>query len=73
MSRETWDAKIGSQIYMEVDGYYVWAPDAQSGFLDAHYLRCIAARLDQMNAKWDAEVQAGLKAIADRDDTCGCT
>lgn len=48
--------KVLANVYMEVDGYYVYATG--SGFLEAHQLREIADHLDHINAAWDAKVQS---------------
>jgi len=49
------DKKIG-HMYMEVDGYYVFAPRSD-GLWEAPYLREIAAKLDILNEDWHRQVQ----------------
>lgn len=51
--------------YMEVDGYYVfvWNHDRRGGFVEALTLKQIAQILDDLNAKWDAEVQAYFSKV----------
>ena len=45
-------------IAKDVDGYYYWWPLTRTGAWQAYALREIADLLDEMNADWDAEVQA---------------
>lgn len=52
------------EIYMEVDGYYVFEPGRDSnGFWEAYVLRAIADKLDEMNKAWDAEVTEMLSRV----------
>lgn len=48
------------QLCVEVDGYYYYWPTTRGGFVDAHFLRQIADKLDELNKDWDAQVQADL-------------
>lgn len=44
------------ELYMEVDGYYVWDSLGGRGYLEAHVLRNIADKLDELNKDWDIAV-----------------
>lgn len=60
-------AIASGQIYREVDGYYCYT--SSGGSMDALLLRAIADKLDELNADWDAQVQADLrKCDADYSD-----
>ena len=45
------------ELYMEVDGYYVWDNLGRHGFLPSHAMRSIADKLDELNKEWDYIVQ----------------
>lgn len=47
-------------IYMEVDGFYYFDPNAV-GYFTAHQLRWIADELDQMNAPWEKKLDEFFK------------
>lgn len=45
-------------IYMEIDGYYVWLPNPkQSGSLGEYFLFAVAYTLLDLNKKWDRQIQ----------------
>lgn len=52
------------------DGYFHWWPspecNASGGYWSSYVLRCIAEKLESLNAIWDLEVKRGLEA-ANRD------
>lgn len=50
------NVKVG-EVYKEVDGYYVFTP-VRGGYWKSHNMREVADFLDNLNAEWDAEVQA---------------
>lgn len=51
--------KVG-ELYMEVDGYFVYWPSENKGFIEAWFLHAIADKLDEMNAEWDRIVHTEL-------------
>lgn len=51
------NGKLIGEIYMEVDGYYVYVFPSSAGCWEAAVLREIADLLDYLNAPWDAEVR----------------
>lgn len=56
------DKHLG-ELYQEVDGYYVFAPDGQGGW-DSRGMRTIANKLDELNEPYDAEVNAYFEQLA---------
>lgn len=52
-----WNRKIAGHIEMAEDGYQVFWPCTGDGFWEAHYLREIADKLDELNKEWDWVVQ----------------
>jgi len=51
--------KIGlGTLLKSDDGYYYWGPDFKDGTVwEAHVLRAIADKLDELNKEWDDIVQ----------------
>ena len=47
--------KIIEDIYMEVDGFYVWEPK-RPGFFTEGSLLVVVEILKEMNKDWDAEI-----------------
>ena len=45
-------------FYQEIDGYFVWLPIQRGGYLPAEMLLAIGNKLVELNAPWDAQVQA---------------
>lgn len=43
-------------IYQEVDGFYVWWPRPDGGFITSYHLRNIANRLDELNKDWEDKI-----------------
>lgn len=58
-------------LYMEVDGYYVYGPREVRGFNSAEDLRVIAHILDEKNAAWHAQVQKDLAEYGAKEDPEG--
>jgi len=55
-------------MYKEVDGYYVYEyNNSRSGFWEAHALRMIADKLDEMNKDWDEGIKEYFKNLKWRD------
>ena len=55
-------------MYKEVDGYYVYEyNNSRNGFWEAHALRMIADKLDEMNKDWDEEIKEYFKNLKWRD------
>lgn len=50
-------AAVG-EVYVEVDGYWVWAPPVGGGFWESPHLRMVADYLDEANREWHASVVA---------------
>lgn len=66
MDKEVLDRlQLTGQIYREVDGYFVFAPNDRGGFFDAQSLRAIADYLDQLNKDWDAQIQEDMRSLSD--------
>lgn len=55
-----YDGKNVGDFIMECDGYFAWWPALGDGYLEAHFLRAIADRLDSLNQAWDEVVQRDL-------------
>jgi hypothetical protein len=45
------------RIYKEIDGFYVWSPASDSGFLNEHVLTAMAKYLAARNAVWEWQIQ----------------
>ena len=58
--KETVLSSVSNEIYQEVDGFYVYAPAGNKGFLCATSLRIIADELDRLNAPWWAQIERDL-------------
>lgn len=50
--------KIENDIVVKEDGYYVYWPSENRGYLDEYYLILIAALLNKKNREWDDELDA---------------
>lgn len=48
--------KIG-KFYMEVDGYYVFLPENNSGYFNEYSLKLIINKLTELNKEWDNHVK----------------
>lgn len=48
--------KLG-QFYMEVDGYYVFLPENNSGYFNEYSLKLIINKLTELNKEWDNHVK----------------
>lgn len=44
------------ELYMEVDGFYVYEPVLRGGFWEAYVLREIADKLDELNKPWQQNI-----------------
>lgn len=51
------------ELYQEVDGYYVFHPIHRQGYWDEMSLRQIVDKMQELNAPWDAQVQADLSRL----------
>lgn len=51
--------KILKDVYMEVDGYYVF--DSGKGSLTEYHLLCIIEVLKELNKPWDDQINAYFK------------
>lgn len=58
-------------LYVEVDGYWVYGPRQICGFVDAEGLRVIADILDEKNAAWHAQMQKDLAEYGTKEDPEG--
>lgn len=47
--------KLG-QILAKEDGFYDFWPELNGGYWEAHVLRAIADKLDEMNKPWQEEI-----------------
>lgn len=48
--------KYVGDVYIEVDGYYVFVPDG-SGFMDEYFLYTMFDLLKTLNKPWDTKIQ----------------
>lgn len=54
---ETNGVKLG-EFYIEVDGYWVFAPELRGGYWDEHVMEAISHRLKVMNAPWHQQIMS---------------
>lgn len=50
------NGRFVGQFYMEIDGYYVYAPSTHDRFVDSEFLKEIARELEILNEPWHKEL-----------------
>ena len=48
-------------FYLEVDGFYVFNPKGDIGYWNEFNLRMIADKLEELNKKWNEEIELYFK------------
>lgn len=59
------------ELYVEIDGYYVYWPSPRNGFWESHAMREIADKLDELNADWDRSIHEFFEAQENKETENG--
>lgn len=55
------NGKLIGELLMDVDGYFYFWPEDNNGAWASHHLRELANKLDELNKKWDKQVEKETK------------